>query len=114
MVCKNKLSEIEIKWNNYKSLCIVLCSKGYPKKYNKNIEIKNLDKIILSNNDYVYHAGTLNKKNKILSNGGRVLNFVSLSENFINSRKKIISILNYLNWSEGHFRKDIGYKVIDK
>ena len=114
MVCKNKLSEIEIKWNNYKSLCIVLCSKGYPEKYNKNIEIKNLDKIILSNNDYVYHAGTINKKNKILSNGGRVLNFVSLSENFINSRKKIISVLNNLNWSEGHFRKDIGYKVIDK
>ena len=114
MVCKNKLSEIEIKWNNYKSLCIVLCSKGYPEKYNKNIEIKNLDKIILSNNDYVYHAATINKKNKILSNGGRVLNFVSLSENFINSRKKIISVLNNLNWPEGHFRKDIGYKVIDK
>ena len=70
MVCKNKLSEIEIKWNNYKSLCIVLCSKGYPEKYNKNIEIKYLDKIILSNNDYVYHAGTITKKNKILSNGG--------------------------------------------
>ena len=114
MVCKNKLSEIEIKWNNYKSLCIVLCSKGYPEKYNKNIEIKNLDKIILSNNDYVYHAATINKKNKILSNGGRVLNFVSLSENFINSRKKIISVLNNLNWPEGHFRKDIGYKVIDR
>ena len=86
--CEEKLFEIEIKWNTFKSLCIVVCSKGYPGEYKKNVVIKNLNKINLSDKDFIFHAGTLNKNNKILSNGGRVLNFVSLSENFKNSREK--------------------------
>ena len=45
--------------------------------------------------------------------GGRVLNFVSLSDNFAYARKNVIDRISKLNWSEGFFRKDIGYKVID-
>ena len=41
--CNSNLEHYEIKWKNKKSMCIVLCSKGYPEKYNKNIEIKNLN-----------------------------------------------------------------------
>ena len=69
---------------------------------------------LVSNKDFIFHAGTLNKNNKILSNGGRVLNFVSLSESFKNSRKKIVSLIKNLNWDSGFFRKDIGHKVIEK
>ena len=46
--------------------------------------------------------------------GGRVLNFVSLSENLRLARKNIMQNLEKLNWSGGFYRKDIGYKVIDK
>ena len=46
--------------------------------------------------------------------GGRVLNFVTLSDNFISARENIMQNLERLNWSGGFFRKDIGYKVIDK
>ena len=42
--CNQNLKEIKIDWNNKKSLCVVLCSKGYPEKYEKNVEIKNLNK----------------------------------------------------------------------
>ncbi len=52
-------------------------------------------------------------KKKILSNGGRVLNFVVLSDEFKKSRKKVIEIMKKINWTNGFFRKDIGYKVID-
>jgi len=112
--CNKKLSEVEMKWNNFKSLCIVVCSKGYPGKYKKYIEINNLYKINLSNKDFIFHAGTLKKNNKIISNGGRVLNFVNLSQNFKKSREKIISLIRSLNWTGGFFRKDIGHKVIKK
>ena len=43
--CEKKLKEINIEWLNKKSLCVVLCSKGYPDKFKKNVEIKNLNKI---------------------------------------------------------------------
>ncbi len=110
--CNKKLSEIEIEWLDIKSLCIVLCSKGYPDNYKKNLELSNLKKIIIDNNNFLFHAGTLKKNNKILATGGRVLNFVSLSENFMTAKKNIIKNIDLLGWNDGFYRKDIGYKVI--
>ena len=112
--CDGRLDQVKIDWNNKKSLCIVLCSKGYPDKFKKNIEIENLDKVNLKNNDFIFHAGTYKKDKKIFSKGGRVLNFVSLSDNFFQSRENNIRNLSKLDWSEGFYRKDIGLKVIEK
>ena len=112
--CEEKLKEIEIKWKEDKSICIVLCSIGYPDKYNKNIIINNLEKINVNNKNFCFHAGTEIVENKIYAVGGRVLNFVSMSKNFFEARKKIFDNLKILNWGQGFYRKDIGYKVIDK
>ena len=111
--CEENLANVEIEWSNEKSLCIVLCSKGYPESYKKEVLINGLEKINKSNGDFIYHAGTKRIKNKVYSNGGRVLNFVSLSNNFEESRNKSMSLIKNLNWENGFFRKDIGYKVID-
>ena len=62
--------------------------------------------------NYLFHAGTIKKDNKIYAVGGRVLNFVSVSDNFSDSKKNIIDNIERLNWSGGFYRKDIGYKVI--
>ncbi len=110
--CNSKLNEIDIKWSNNKSLCIVLCSKGYPDDFKKNVEIEHLNKIKVNESDFLFHAGTINKQDKIYAIGGRVLNFVSISENFNNSKENILNNLEKLNWSGGFYRKDIGYKVI--
>jgi len=110
--CNGKLDKINIEWINKKSLCVVLCAKGYPEEFKKNVEIKNLENITLSSNNYIFHAGTLKKEDKIFAVGGRVLNFVSLSENFSDSKKDVYNIINNLDWKNGFFRKDIGYKVI--
>tara|TARA_Y100000817_G_scaffold247310_1_gene199434 strand:+ start:236 stop:1501 length:1266 start_codon:yes stop_codon:yes gene_type:complete len=113
--CVNdNLENIDIDWYDDKSLCIVLCSKGYPDKYQNNIEIKKLNKIVSKDNEFIFHAGTKKIDDKIFSNGGRVLNFVVRSKNFIDSRKKAISLINDLGWDNGFFRKDIGFKVIDE
>ena len=112
--CSGNLSNTEIEWHKEKSLCIVLCSKGYPDNYENNILIENIDQINLGKNDYCYHAGTIKKESKIYSVGGRVLNFVSLSNEFKDCRKNSIRLIDKLNWSNGFYRKDIGYKVIDQ
>ena len=91
-----------------------MCSNGYPEAYKKNLEIKDLKKLILNKNNYIFHAGTKNFGNKILSNGGRVLNFVSLSDDFYEARSKIHNNLELLNWKNGFYRKDIAFKVIKK
>ena len=112
--CDQKLETLDLEWKNEKSLCIVLCSKGYPDKFENNVKIEKLKNLNLENNDYIFHAGTKNKNNEIFSNGGRVLNFVSMSSSFKNSRKRVIKIINQLNWKNGYFRKDIGFKIIDR
>ena len=111
--CNEELNKINIEWFNKKSLCVVLCSKGYPDKFKKDVEIKNLKDIDLDSDNYLFHAGTLKKNNKIYAIGGRVLNFVSLSDDFADAKKKINKNMDKLDWQGGFYRKDIGYKVID-
>ncbi len=110
---KRQLKKIKIDWQDINSLCIVLCSKGYPDQYKKNILINNLDEINLNQNQKIFHAGTKKVDNKTVSNGGRVLNFVNLSKTFEQARDKNIEIIKKINWEEGFYRKDIGYKVIE-
>ena len=112
--CEENLANIEINWHDKKSLCMVLCAKGYPDKYKKNLLIEGIDKVKLKENEIIYHAGTKINKKKIYSNGGRVLNFICLSDSFKKSRNIIIKLIKSLDWAGGFFRKDIGHKVIDE
>ena len=107
-----KLNELEIEWYDDKSLCIVLCSKGYPEKYKSDISI-NLENINLNKNQFMFHAGTKLLNNSIVSNGGRVLNIVTRSKEFNDARESSLNILKELNWENGFYRRDIGHKVID-
>ena len=110
----DKLSKTSLKWKKDKSMTIVLCAKGYPGSYKKNKEIKNLKKIVLKKNDFIFHAGTKFKNNSLLSCGGRVLNITSTGNKYDIIRKKIISIIRKISWKEGFYRKDIGWRVINK
>ena len=114
VVLNGKLNNFNLEWHDAKSLCVVLCSNGYPEKYEKNIEIQNFNSLELDEKNYLFHAGTTKKDKKILAVGGRVLNFVSISNNFYDARKKIHQNLEKLNWKAGFYRKDIAYKVINK
>ena len=111
--CDETLDKTSIEWEDKKSLCVVLCAKGYPDSFQKGTEIPNLSNILLDTGDYLFHAGTKKKDNKIIVNGGRVLNFVSVSNEFKTAREKVHKIIEKVNWTDGFYRKDIGYKVIN-
>jgi len=112
--CNKKLADINIEWTNKKSLCVVLCSKGYPDTYQKNILINNIENLNLEKNNFIFHAGTKKENDKIYAISGRVLNFISLSDDFLKAREKIHQCINKLDWSGGFYRRDIGFKVIDQ
>ena len=109
---KNKINNLKIKWSNKNSITTVICAKGYPDKYIKNSEIKNLKKISKNKNFQIFHAGTYKNKNKIYSNSGRVLNMTSIAKDLIHARKKNLSNIKKLNWTDGFFRGDIGWRAI--
>ena len=112
--CEEKLENQTIEWKKKQSLCIVVCSSGYPDKYKKNIEIPNLERVKNDSNNFIYHAGTEIINKKVYSTGGRVLNFVSISDDLKKSREMVIQEIENLNWENGFYRKDIGFRIIDK
>ena len=107
-----KLDNLKIEWEDLKSLCVVVCSKGYPDEFKKNIELENIKNVYENKHNYLFHAGTKKENNSVYATGGRVLNFVSTSNDFSEARKNIFENINKLNWSNGYYRRDIGYKVI--
>jgi phosphoribosylamine---glycine ligase len=111
---ENKLKKTKIEWKNNKCMTIVLCSKGYPGKYKKNIPINGIDYLNISKNDFIYHGGTKIEKGRLFSNGGRVLNITSVGQKFSIIRSKIIRLIKKLNWKNGFYRNDIGWRIINK
>ena len=85
----------------------IICIPGNAgtQKIAKNI------KADISNFESVYQI--IKKNNRIFSNGGRVLNVTTLSKNLTDAREKSLITLKKINWNDGFFRKDIGWKVIE-
>ena len=110
---RNKINNLKIEWTKKSSITIVLCANGYPSNYIKDSEIKNLPNVLIDKNNQIFHAGTYEKNNKTYSSGGRVLNITSSSESLIEARNKSLTNIDKINWSDGFFRKDIGWRVIN-
>ena len=110
---KNKINNLKIKWSKKSCITIVLCAKGYPSNYIRDSEIKNLTSVLTDKNNQIFHAGTYEKNDKIYSNGGRVLNITSLSKDLTRARNKSLNNIDKINWKDGFFRKDIGWRVIN-
>jgi phosphoribosylamine--glycine ligase len=72
-----------------------------------------LSNILVDKNNQIFHAGTYKKNNKIYSGSGRVLNITSSSEILAEARDKLISNIKKINWVDGFYRKDIGWRVIN-
>ena len=109
------LNEIEkIKWKNDYAMTVVMAASGYPKEYKKFTSINNLENLTLKKDEYLFDAGTMLKENKWLSNGGRVLNISSTGKDLKIIRESVHNIINQINWDEGYYRKDIGWRYIDE
>ena len=114
LACKNKqINKIAINWSKKKAMTIVASSKGYPNKKDRILEIKNLENIKINNNQYIFHAATFKKNNKIYSSGGRVLNSTALNKDLRSARDVCIKMLKKINWKDKYFRKDIGWRAIN-
>ncbi|SHF09456.1 phosphoribosylamine--glycine ligase [Marinitoga hydrogenitolerans DSM 16785] len=101
-IIEKKLDKINIKWKDNISCCVVLAAKGYPIKYEKGNEIKtNID-------SYVFHAGTILKDGKLLTNGGRVLSIVDFGRNIKEARKRVYNKIKRIEFKDKYYRKDIG------
>lgn len=105
-VSNKTLKDIEVKFSDKESICLVLASAGYPNKYEKGKEITGLD--TLPSDIVVFHAGTKVVDNKLVTSGGRVLNVCALGNNLLELREKVYNANNQIHFDGKYFRNDIG------
>lgn len=95
-------------WSDDYYLGVVMASCGYPQTYNKGYDITGIDEI----NDYVYHMGTKIEKNKIKTNGGRVLLVLGKGPTLEAAKKHAYSNVDKIKCKNLIYRKDIGHKAL--
>lgn len=111
---RGKLGNKKIKWKNYKCVCVVCASKGYPESSSSGDLISGLEKYSLNepgSKAVVFHAGTKEAGNRIYTNGGRVLGVVSASETFTRARKNIYEVIGNISFDGMQYRKDIALRA---
>ena len=106
-----KLGSSNLKWDNLKSVCVVLASGGYPETSSKDDLISGLDFLENNKDVEVFHAGTKSLGNSIYTNGGRVLSIVAKGQTFKDARKKAYMAISDIKFEGMQYRKDIALKV---
>jgi phosphoribosylamine--glycine ligase len=106
-----KLGSSTLKWDNSKSVCVVLASGGYPETSSKDDLIGGLDLLEDNRDVEVFHAGTKSDGTGIYTNGGRVLSIVAKGKTFKDARKKVYTAISDIKFEGMQYRKDIALKV---
>ena len=108
-----ELDKVELKWSRNAALTVVMAVNGYPGSYEKGSEIKGIDDAE-AGGAVVFHAGTKTDGEKILANGGRVLNVTALAPGIAKAQAKAYDAVAKIDWPEGFCRGDIGWRAIDR
>jgi len=100
-----KLNELELEIDDRAATTVMCVSGGYPEAYEKGKEITGLENI---KEELVFHAGTIEKEGKILTNGGRVIAVTAFGENYKEALKKAYQNVEKLQFDKLYYRKDLG------
>lgn len=103
-----KLSEINVKFNNKSACCVIMASGGYPEKYETGYEI-NISKDIEAQ---IYIAGAKEKEGKLYTSGGRVLAVSTTAGTLKQAIEKAYKEVEKISFKNAHYRKDIGAKCV--
>ena len=110
---ESRLEGTTLNWNNKKALCVVVTSDGYPADFEKGQIISGLEAVEAAGTT-IFHAGTSEKDGSIVNSGGRVLGVTTLGDTVAQAQQTVYKALEKLDWKDGFYRKDIGYRAIQR
>jgi phosphoribosylamine--glycine ligase len=111
---EGRLKDVNVKWKDDASICVVLSAKGYPGSYEKGKVIQGLDAFTNDSNVVVFHAGTSLKKKNVVTSGGRVLGVTALGKDIRTARENVYKAIEKIHFDGMHFRRDIADKAIKR
>ncbi|WP_372641725.1 phosphoribosylamine--glycine ligase [Ancylomarina sp.] len=107
-VADKKLDQFELELDERTVTTVMLVSGGYPEAYEKGKHISGLDQV---SDSLVFHAGTTNNNNDVVTNGGRVIAVSSYGDNLANALEKSFLNAEKIQFEGKYYRKDIGFDL---
>ena len=109
---EGRLNEIQAEWHDDAAVCVVLTAGGYPGEYAKGQEIHGLERLKDWRRGAVFHAGTMKKNGRWLTNGGRVLGVTARGADIAQAVAEAYRGVEQIDWEGMHYRKDIAKKAL--
>ena len=109
------LDKTNTEWDSRVALGIVLAAANYPETPRKGDVIHGLPAGNSAGEDaHVFHAGTTDENGQVVTNGGRVLCVTALGENVAQAQKRAYEAAASIQFDGMQYRKDIGYRAINR
>ena len=108
------LKSFDLRWYDDAALTVVMAAKGYPGDYKKGSVIGGLDEAAKVEGVQIFHAGTKADGDRILANGGRVLNVCAIGRSIGDAQKQAYAAVDLIRWPDGFCRRDIGWRAISR
>jgi len=109
-----QLKNFDLRWYPDAALTVVMAAKGYPGNYSKGTVIEGLDEAAQVERVEIFHAGTRADGDRILSNGGRVLNVSARGKSVREAQSRAYAAVDLIRWPDGFCRRDIGWRAIER
>jgi phosphoribosylamine--glycine ligase len=106
---KQELNKIKIDEDDRFACTVMAVSGGYPADYEKGYVIHGLDEVDTAES-ILFHAGTITKDGKAVTNGGRVLCITSFGNSIFEAVEKSKEELQNISFTGIFYRRDIGYE----
>jgi phosphoribosylamine--glycine ligase len=113
-VAEGDLGTLSIEWHDKAAVCVVMAAEGYPGEYRKTDAIEGLADAARIDDVYVFHAGTVLKEGRCVTNGGRVLGVTALGDSVQQAICTAYKAVNRISWKGVQFRSDIGRKALER
>ncbi len=106
------LKNFDLRWYPDVALTVVMAANGYPGAYQKGSVIEGLDAAAQGEGVEIFHAGTRQDGDRILADGGRVLDVCALGRTVADARARAYAAIDAIRWPGGFCRRDIGWRAI--
>jgi len=107
----DRLSEVELEWDDRPAACVVLASGGYPGKYETGQAIAGLD--LVPPDIMVFHAGTRKSDGGgLVTAGGRVLGITALGNTIGEAVRRAYQGVDRVSFEGMHYRRDIAHRAL--
>ena len=112
-VVEHRLDQLAVEWHRDAAVCVVMASGGYPGSYRQGVAIHGLPSIIsASATSVVFHAGTTQRGNEIVTAGGRVLGILGRGPTLSDAQREAYQVVRTISFEGCHFRTDIAHRAL--